>query len=372
MRMMPQMTGTPSKNICFFSGDITRCGGTEKVSITIANMLRREGRHRVFFLSLTEGDPDPFFPLEPGIDRYRLGQRWIGPGPGYIKVIPKLRKFLKERDVDVIIDIDVVLDCLSIPAAKGLKTKVISWEHFNCQFEQSVRYRRHIQNYSVKRSDYIVTLTEKDREAYQQRLGRGERIRAIYNPMEKAVVEPGAVQGKQIVTVGRLAPQKGVDHLARVAEIVLHKHPDWTWVLLGEGEQRTFLEGEIRARGLEERLILAGKVENVGSYLQRSRIYVMTSRWEGFPLCLLEAKACGLPCVAFDVPTGPAELINHGVNGFLVPAFDRPEMAEKIQRLMEDETLRAGFSHRAGQGTEKCRGDYILSQWNEVIGQVCG
>ena len=199
--MMPQTTGMPQKNICFFSGDITRCGGTEKVSITIANMLRREGRHRVFFLSLVEGAELPFFPLEPGIDRYRLGEKWIRPGPGYLKVIPKLRRFLDEQDVDVIIDVDIVLDSLSIPAAKGRKTKVISWEHFNYQFEQSSVYRRHIQKYSVKRSDYIVTLTEGDREQYQQHLGRTEGIGAIYNPIDEAVLDPGAAREKRIITV---------------------------------------------------------------------------------------------------------------------------------------------------------------------------
>ena len=72
------------------------------------------------------------------------------------------------------------------------------------------------------------------------------------------------------------------------------------------------------------------------------------------------------------MPTGPAELISDGINGFLIPAFDLDEMAEKIGRLMEDESLREQFSGRAGLGTEKCRGAYVLSQWNEVIGQVCG
>ena len=370
--MMPETAGTPRKNICFFCGDITRCGGTEKVSAAIANMLHREGRHRVFFLSLTENAAEPFFPLESGIERRHLCKRWTNPGPGYIKVIPKLRRFLKEQDVDVIIDVDIVLDCLSIPAAKGLKTKVISWEHFNYQFEQSVLYRRLILSYSIKRSDYVVTLTEGDREQYERHLGRGERLRAIYNPMEAAVFDPDAVREKRIITVGRLAPIKGVDYLVQVAERILKKHPDWTWILLGEGEQRPFLEAEIRARGLENRLVLAGNARNVGSFLQRSRIYVMTSRYEGFGICLLEAKAYGLPCVAFDVPTGPAELIADGTNGFLIPPFSIGEMAEKIERLMDDEALRTQFSQNAGLGTEKCRGEYILSQWNEVISQICG
>ena len=369
---MSRMTDMPQKNICFFSGDITRSGGTEKASAAIANMLQSEGRYRVLFLSLTESAPEPFFPLESGIERYRLGEKWINPGPGYIKMIPKLRRFLKEQDVDVIIDIDIVLDCLSIPAARGLKTRVVSWEHFNYQFEQSVLYRRLILKYSVRRSDYVITLTEKDREQYERRLGRRENIRAIYNPIGEPVPAPDAQKEKWLITVGRLVPQKGVDYLTETAQLVLQKHPDWKWVLLGEGELRTFLEKEIRAKHLEGRLILEGNVRDVGSYLQKAQIYVMTSRFEGLPMCLLEAKAYALPCVAFDVPTGPAELISEGTNGFLIPPFSVEEMAEKIQRLMDDGALRERFSKNAGAGTEKCRGEYILSQWNEVIGRVCG
>lgn len=369
--MMSQKAHKEPKNICFFCGDMTRCGGTEKVSITVANMLHRAGRCRVFFLSLTESDPEPFFPLESGIERHYMNKKWINPGPGYIPMIPKLRRFLKEREIDVIIDIDVVLDCLSIPAAKGLKTKVISWEHFNLQFEQSVLYRRLILKYSVKRSDYVVTLTEGDRAQYRKTLGRGERIRAIYNPMEPAVLEPGVTRENQIITVGRLAPEKGVDYLAEVAEIVLHKHPDWTWVLLGEGGLRPKLEAEICARHLEGRLILKGRVQDVGSCLQRSKIYVMTSLYEGFPLCLLEAKAYGLPCIAFDVPTGPAELIADGVNGVLIPAFSTGEMAGKILNLMGNGEILEKFSENAGMGLEKCDSAHILAQWHEIIDEIC-
>ena len=370
--MMPRASARPQKTICFFSGDITRSGGTEKVSITIANMLQRQGRYRVIFLSLTEDGSEPFFPIENDIQRYQLGKKWIKPGAAYIKYIPRLWRFLKAQDVDVIIDVDIVLDCLSIPAAKGLKTKVISWEHFNYRFEQSVLYRRLILKYAVRRSDYIVTLTDKDKEQYAQHLGRRESIRAIYNPMEAAAFDPGLEKEKLIVTVGRLAAQKGIDYLADVAGIVLKEHPDWRWLLLGEGEQRAFLEEKICARRLEGRLIPEGTVQDVGSYLQRAQIFVMTSRWEGLPMCLLEAKAYGLPCVVFDVPTGPAELIMDGTNGFLIPPFDLEEMAEKIGRLINDVTLREQFSGNAGLGTEKYSGEYILSQWNEVIGQLCG
>ena len=358
------------KTICFFCGDVTRCGGTERASAAAANLLHRQGLHRVIFLSLVEQDSEPFFPLDKGIARYRLGEARIDPGPGYLKLLPKLRRFLKGRHVDVIIDVDIVLDCLSIPASTGLNTRVVSWEHFNYQFEESVPYRRLILKYLTRRSDCVITLTEKDREQYVRRLKRQKRIQAIGNPVEEPALIPERKKEKWIITVGRLAPEKGLEYLLKVARRVLKKHSDWQWLLLGEGEMRTALEDGIRGGQLEGRLILKGRVKDVGGCLRRSQIYVMTSRYEGLGICLLEAKAHGLPCVAFDVPTGPAELIADGTNGYLIPAFDCGGMAEKIERLIEDAELRERFSLNAGFGMEKYRPDFVLAQWNQVLESI--
>lgn len=368
---MCQTVNTQQKTICFFGGDVTRCGGTERASTMIANLLHRQGMYRVIFLSLMEHDLDPFFPLDKGIIRYRLGDGWINPGPGYLKNIPKLRKFFRHQDVDIIIDADIVLDCLSIPASMGLKTKVISWEHFNCQFERSVLYRKLILKYLVRRSDYVITLTERDKDEYIRYIKRQERIQAICNPIEEPVLMPEIRKEKWIITIGRLVFQKGPEYLIEVAQNILKKYPDWQWILLGEGEMRPILEDRIRDGQLGDRLILQGNVQNVSDYLQRSQIYVMTSRYEGLGICLLEAKVHGLPCIAFDVPMGPAELIMDGTNGYLIPAFACDKMEEKIERLIVDAELRERFSLNAKFGMDKYRPDFILEQWNQVIEQVC-
>lgn len=93
-----------------------------------------------------------------------------------MKVVPKVRRFMREHKIDVMIDIDIVLDILSIPAARGLDVKVVSWEHFNYTYEMESWYRRWILKYSVRRSGYIVTLTEGDKKTYMERTGRRENI----------------------------------------------------------------------------------------------------------------------------------------------------------------------------------------------------
>lgn len=303
-----------------------------------------------------------------------LGKKWLHPGPGYLHVIPKLRRFLKQQKVDIIIDIDIVLDILSIPAACGLKTKVVSWEHFNYHYEMESWYRRHILKYSVKRTDYIITLTEGDKKLYQQRLNRHEKIAAIYNPMMELSVlcqaEEPVKKELWLLTIGRLIQRKGMDYLAEVATRVLKKHKNWKWMVVGEGEERAFLEQVIKREQLQERLILTGQKEDVSFYLKRAQIYVMTSRIEGLPMCLLEAKAFRLPSVSFDIPTGPDEIIENGKNGYLIPAFDCKSMAEKIEELIEKEMIRKRFSENAWSNLQKFQMKQIIKQWNEVLEQI--
>ncbi len=358
------------KTICFFSGDITRGGGTERVAVTVVNGLAAEDRYRILVLSLTEQSKELFFPLHDNIEHCALGDRWLNPGPGYLKVIPRLRRFLKERDIDVIVDIDIVLDVLSLPASGGLKTKVVSWEHFNCAYEMSSLYRRWILKYSVKRSDYVITLTERDRADYGKRLGRRQNIAVIGNPLQETVCGEDAERENWLITVGNLVSVKGPDYLGEVAVKILKIHSDWKWMVLGEGEERAYLEELIRENALQRQLCLTGRVSDVGSYLRRAKIYVMTSRREGLPMCLLEAKAYKLPAVSFDVATGPGEIIDDGVNGYLIEPYDCRAMAEKLEILMEDEALRKKFSENSSRGLERFQPEGILNRWKGILEEL--
>lgn len=358
------------KTICFFSGDITRSGGTERVATAVAGGLAVQGRYRILILSLTERSETLFFPLHDSVKHYALGDRWLRWGPEYLKVIPRLRHFLKEQDIDIVVDIDIVLDALSIPASKGLKTKIISWEHFNCDYEMKFLYRRCILKYSVKRTDYVVTLTERDRRNYESRLNRKRNVSVVSNPISEESCGDGGEREKWLITVGNLFYIKGVDYLGQVAVKILKRHPDWKWMVVGDGDQRAYLENLIQENALQDQLLLTGSVSDVGFYLRKARIYVMTSRSEGLPMCLLEAKLFKLPVVSFDISTGPAEIIEDGVNGYLIRPYDCQEMADKAEILMEDETLWKQFSNSAHRNLERFQAENVLKQWNGILEEL--
>jgi glycosyltransferase involved in cell wall biosynthesis len=141
-------------------------------------------------------------------------------------------------------------------------------------------------------------------------------------------------------------------------------------VLCGEGPERKNIESFCKAEGLEGRILLMGYVPKVETFLLKSKIFVLTSKAEGLPMCLLEARSCGVPCVSFDVPTGPADLIDDGVNGYLIEPFDVKAMAKKLESLMKDEELLSNMAKKAPKGMEEFQLSGIVLQWKNLIDQL--
>lgn len=359
------------KKICFFSGDITRSGGTERVGTVIANQLVKNKKFDICFLSLWENNDKLFYVLNDKIKRYALFEKATS-GKRILTYVYRLRKFVKNNNIDVLIDIDGILDLYSIPALRGAKCKLISWEQFNYYYNPDGPYRKITRKWAAKKADAIVVLTDEDKQNYKKEARIKGKITRIYNPMES--FEDNNVgynpDSKLIISAGRLTAQKGFDMLVDVADIVLKTHPDWKWIICGEGEERELLEDKIRKYGLEQKLILQGNVKNIEDYYRKSAMFVLTSRAEGFGLVLTEAKKEGLPCVSFRCPAGPSEIILDGVNGYLIDCFDIKTMSEKINVLIEKQDIRKRFSDNSVVGTEKFNIDKIGDQWMELIEQI--
>lgn len=365
------------KKICFFSGDITRSGGTERVTLLIIQKLKALEKYDISILSILEQKEKPFFEIPDGIKKTRLdlGTKWIAPGPSYLPLVPRLHRFLKNNQIDLLIDVDVILDLLSVPASAGLKTKIIAWEHFNYHYiwpsKMYQKFRHAAQWFSARNADFIITLTRQDQKNYENKLGRRNAIQTIHNPiMPVKQSENALTREKSIITAGRLTWVKGIDLLEKLIPMILKKYPDWKWYVLGEGEERPRLEAVQKKYQLENQLILTGNVSNVSAYMQKSSIYVMTSRSEGLPMVLLEAAQNGLPMVSFDIQTGPSEIIEDGKNGFLIPPFSIDHMREKVEYLITHEDVRAMFSKNTSSIQKRFDADSITAQWERLLDRL--
>ena len=236
----------------------------------------------------------------------------------------------------------------------------------NREFSQKVQ--RYV---GAKFADKIITLTQEDCRNYIKKYGISEeKIDYIYNWKDDGISNVAYNdESAKIVTVGRFDYQKGYDYLVQVAKKVLAKRSDWIWEIYGSGDQDEVdkIRDLINENGLQEKLVIKGLEKNQDLIYGDKGIYVMTSRYEGLPLVLLEAQQYNLPIVSFSCPTGPNEIIEDGVNGYLVECYNTDKLSEKLLELMEDEVLRQSFSEHAKDNLDKFNKDKILKQWLELI-----
>ena len=150
-------------------------------------------------------------------------------------------------------------------------------------------------------------------------------------------------------------------------EYYFKKSPDWILEIYGNGSERENLQNKINKLRLEKSFLLKGAEKNIQEKYLESSIYVMSSRFEGMPMVLLEAMTYGLPIISFDCPCGPKDIIKDNEDGFLVEFGNIEQMAEKIEKLISDEEKRKLFGKNARKNVERFSADTIMKEWKELF-----
>ena len=214
--------------------------------------------------------------------------------------------------------------------------------------------------------DKFIVLTKADLKNWN----KFPNVSYIYNILPFYPQETALLDAKRVISVGRLVLQKGYDMLIEAWEKVSAVYPDWKLDIFGEGEERDFLNQLILSKKLENVITINTPTNDIISEYLNSSISVMSSRYEGFPMTLLEAAACGLPCVSFDCPDGPAEIIQNNEDGFLVKADDINDLADKIKLLIKDEFLRKDMGIKAKENIKRFSPDVLMKEWDRLFQQV--
>jgi glycosyltransferase involved in cell wall biosynthesis len=173
-----------------------------------------------------------------------------------------------------------------------------------------------------------------------------------------------------VLGIGRLVHQKGFDFLVEAFHRSGLAQIGWKLVILGEGDQRPTLIQLAKVAGIYHALEMPGHVDNVGAWLEKAEIFVLPSRYEGFPNALIEAMQLGCAVVSFDCPSGPSDLIQHGQNGLLVPAEDIDALAVALRRLGNDRSLRLQIGSKAVGVNERFSPDEIYGRWLALVDEV--
>ncbi len=217
------------------------------------------------------------------------------------------------------------------------------------------------------RLDLYVALTERDAEKWRRMLGDGVKVAAMPNAVPDTGEGVSPLTDKVVLASGRLTFQKGFDRLVPVWRQVAEKHPDWELRIFGAGYQKDKLSELIAVNGLEDSAHLMGYSSQLFDEMRRASVFVMPSRFEGFPMTLLEAMSCGLPPVAYDFPNGARELVVDGVNGRLVANKDSDGMVRALCDLIEDEELRRKLGEQAPAAVDGYDIESLAARWDEIL-----
>jgi glycosyltransferase involved in cell wall biosynthesis len=243
---------------------------------------------------------------------------------------------------------------------------VIAQEH-----QRLGRYRQDFQDAIVAalaNVSTLVTLTESDRAAYEDLFGAdGPPVFAIPNAVPDVPLGPGDPAAHKLIAAGRLENQKGYDMLLEAFATVAARHPDWSLDIFGKGTQRALLDQSIVDLGLVDRVRINPPTDRLGERMRDASVFVLSSRFEGFPIVLLEALAAGLAVVSFDCPTGPSEILTEGTSGLLVPAENVPALAAALDRIMADESLRRRLAAAAPAAVVPFSRQQVGRRWDELL-----
>ena len=315
-------------------GNLSNPGGTERVTTLIANELA-EKNPNISILSLTDGK-NPFFYLNADVKTYSLYPMKISFKKNFIGAVLKIRRFVQQHQIDSLIVVDSISCIFTVPALYGLQVNHICWEHFNFNVNLKTKSRDIGRKWAAKYCDYIVTLTKRDKELWQQGLNDiNAKIIPIANPTPyENVKHRPSLDFKNVLTLGRLTYQKGFDSLIEAWAQVCKTNEDWTLSIVGSGEDEEALKDQAKRLEVLSRINFVPANKDIEQYYKKSSFYCLSSRFEGLPMVLLEAQAFGLPIVAFDCDTGPAEVVEHRTTGLLVKAGDTNQLADSLLMMI--------------------------------------
>lgn len=360
-------------NICFFCGGFAANGGIGRVTAILSGELAHRD-YNVFLCSFYEVECDSYYPVDDKCFKEELFPNPITMQKALLKghAIKKLIEYIKKNQIDVIVACGALYYPLVTVAARRSGIKLICWEHINPKIKSDYKFQDQCRAFGAKRSDVNIQLTKSALRMFDERFPQKRNVQ-IYNPIDSALLSSEPVyksDSKRIISVGRLCYQKNFERLIDIANIILTENPEWNWDIYGEGVLRNSLQNKIDTLGLNGRVNLCGQVGDIYDRYNDYSMIVMTSRYEGFPMVLLEGAARGLPMISFDFETGPNEIIENYVNGFLCDQSSNNQIVEAITKTIGDESLRCKLSSGSRLTAEKFSLERITGYWDELLKNI--
>lgn len=368
---------------------VNMTGGYDRIIIEKANYLAEHG-HEVIIVVSYHGDVKPYYDISKKVKLIDLNinfftqynHKLLIRAVIYFNLMRRYRKALTQmlysERADIVIttlgrEIDFITDINDGSAkigeshiAKEYVRNLHLMEQRGLVYRLIAKHWRRKLDKKVRKLDALILLTQHDADSWAD--------------MAKTVVIPNSLpfypqcasscENKRVIFVGRFSEQKGLEYLIKTWEVVNKKHPNWTLYMYGQGEQESMVKKLIFDAGLGEAVIIHQPTQQIQEKYLESSMLLLTSRFEGFGLVLVEAMACGLPVVSFNCPWGPADIIKDGEDGFLVEYLNTDEAAQRVCQLIEDTELRKKMGAKARVNVQRYKREVIMRQWIDLFNSL--
>ncbi|MDD6209463.1 MAG: glycosyltransferase family 4 protein [Bacteroidales bacterium] len=371
--------------IIYIVPEVYIAGGLGRTLAIKANFLAEEGNYKVFIVTTNQRGKAPFYTFSPKITLIHLDLNYFEiENKNPLKKalgIYRQNKIFKKKIASVIENVqpDFLITpfyhYLSVLVSVKDKSKKILELHFPKErlFKYTDSFFKNciqklygvIQWHYIKKYDAIVTLTKSDT------IGWGKiKVVAIPNALPVQIEESSSLREKKVIAVGRLDAQKAFNLLLSAWGIVVKKCQDWTLNIYGDGDDYDKLSKQIIEEKIENSAFINKPVRDIYSKYLESSIFVLSSVHEGFGMVLIEAMSCGVPCVSFNCPHGPADIIRHEEDGLLVSERDIEALANGILYLIENEDIRKDMGRKAKQNVNRFSQENIMRIWMDFFDEL--
>ncbi|WP_456323238.1 glycosyltransferase family 4 protein [Hydrogenimonas sp.] len=351
-------------------------GGAEKVASLMANYW--SDKHQIILLTDSSLNDD-FFKINGNVKRkstnFKVSQKNLfGKFATHIFGLYTLRSIIRSEKPDIIISHMDIANVRVLLATMGLGIPVIVEDHNNPEMKGMPQPWKALKPITYRFANKIVLLTKELIRYYPPKTYAHSKIVIIPNPLDipKKIPDSNEVvlHKPTFIALGSLTKQKGFDILLKTFAEVTKKLPKWHLVILGEGPKRKELEKLSKDLNINDKVSMPGRVKNPYGILKKADIYIMSSRFEGFPVALCEAMGVGLPCISFDCPTGPSDIIQHKKNGLLINYLDNKQLENSMIILAENNLLREKLSKEAIKINSTLQIDTIMAKWEQLLKRI--
>ena len=352
--------------ITIFIGSISG-GGAERMCCNLANYLVSQG-YEVCILTMSEAENT--YHLSQKVKQINLIKEYEKKNYIVDNIIryKRLGDYMRQSSVDCYLVMLPITISLMLLHRKATQSPIIASERNNPGSYD--RVTQFLQKKLAKRADAWVFQTDSERLWYKGYINDSVVIPNAINP---EFIRPtySGLRTNEIVAVGRLNTQKNYTLLINAFFEVHKKRPEFVLRIFGKGPEEAALKEKVRSFGLSDSVVFEGYVSNIHERIEKARVFVMTSDYEGMPNSLIEAMSLGLPCISTDCPAGgPRYLISNEENGILINTGDKEALITAMLKIIEDEDFSNMLSINASMIKDRLNPIKIYEQWRQFIDYV--